>query len=115
MITYVIEYFLCYRFRIFLLDGSFRAFSHIPTGWKHIVLNYIGPNDDEGIRVYYNGAEVANDTTKSEKTYPTGDGRTVVGRYYTDQDRYYMNMQIDKLIFFNKALSTNDIKLLCTM
>ena len=28
-----------------------------PTGWFHIVLNYIGPNN-EGIRIYYNGTEV---------------------------------------------------------
>ena len=99
-----------FRFAVNVLNGEFSARFSIPTGWTHIVLNYIGPNEGEGTRVYYNAAEVASDTTKSEKTYPTGDGRIVVGRYYTDEDRYYMSMQIDELIFFNKTLSTTDIK-----
>ena len=74
------------------------------------MLNYIGPNDGQGIRVHYNGTEVANDTTKSEGTYSTGDGRIVVGRYYSHRDVRYTSMQVDELAFFNKALSTTDIK-----
>ena len=103
---------LCFSFSVYLLDGGFSASFSIPTGWTHIVLNYIGPNDGEGIRVYYNGTEVESDTTKTTRSYAPGDGRIVVGRSYTDSDKYYASMHIDELIFFNKALSTNDIKLL---
>ena len=67
------------------------------------MLNYIGPDDGQGIRVY--GMEVVNDAT-GDATRSAGDGRIVVGRYFTDDDRYYMSMQIDELIFFNKSLST---------
>ena len=81
----------------------------MPTGWTHIVLNYIGPSDGQGIRVY--GMEVLNGITQ-DAAHPAGDGRVVVGRRYTDQDTDYASMQIDELIFFNKALSTRDIKLL---
>ena len=35
-----------------------------PSGWFHIVVNYIGPDEGEGIRIYHNGVEVANATTK---------------------------------------------------
>ena len=101
---------LCFSFRVYLLNKKFRAFSHIPTGWTHIVLNYIGPNDGEGIWIYYNGAEVVNGTTKSDGTYSAGDGRIVVGRCYIDEDRRYASMEIDELIFFNKALTTTDIE-----
>ena len=94
------------------MDGRFSAHFSIPNGWTHIVLNYIGPNDGEGIQIYYNGAEVANDTTKSDGTYSAGDGRIIVGRRYIDEDRRYASMEIDELIFFNEALSTSDIKLL---
>ena len=80
-----------------------------PVGWTHIVMNYIGPNDGEGIRGYYNGSEVASETTKSEDTVPAGDGRIVIGRVFTYSDERYTSMQIDELIFFNKALSTTDI------
>ena len=76
------------------------------------VLNYIGSNDGGGIRVYYDGLEVANDTMKSAWSFSAGDGRVVVGKIYTNRDEGYTSMQIDELIFFNKPLSTTDIKLL---
>ena len=97
---------------MYLLNGKFSAHFSIPTGWTHIVLNYIGPNNGEGIRGYYNGQEVMSDTDKDGGSYPDGDGRIVVGKTYTDLDQLYPSMLINELIFFNKALSPNDIKLL---
>ena len=73
------------------------------------MLNYIGPNDGEEIRVYYNGQEEVNGVT-ADATRSAGDGRIVVGRRYIDEDSQYASMQIDELIFFNKALSTTDIE-----
>ena len=32
---------------------------------------------------------------------PTGDGRIVIGRYNTDQDKEYSSVHIDELIYFN--------------
>ena len=49
--------------------------------------NFIGPNDGQGITLYYDGAQVAGDTTKTAVTKSIGDGRIVVGRYYTDRMR----------------------------
>ena len=100
---------------MYLLDGTFTAHFYMPTGWTHIVLNYIGPNDGEGIRVYDDGQEVevvGGRVKDSRIPPPAGDGRIVVGRGYTDKDADYASMVIDELIFFNKALSTTDIKLL---
>ena len=94
------------------MNGEFYAHVPIPIGWTHIVLNYIGSNDGEGIRISYDGQEVANGTTMDEGSYPAGGSRIVVGRSFIDEDRLYASMEIDELIFFNKALSTNDIKLL---
>ena len=73
------------------------------------MLNYIGPSDGQGIRVYNDGAEVANVTTKVAGSDSPGDGRVVVGRLYTDRDMLYVSVQIDELAFFNKALSKTDI------
>ena len=97
-----------------MLDGRFIAYIPVPTRWPHIVLNYVGPNDGQGIRGYVNAQEVTNGTTKHPRSYPAGDGKIVVGRWYTDRDldQLYSSIQIDELIFFNKALSTMDIKLL---
>ena len=91
------------------MDRQFYVCHSRPTGWTHVVLNCIGPNTGEGISVYYDGREVASDTTKAGGPYSAGDGRIVVGRYYTDRDERYSTVQVDELIFFNQALEHNDI------
>ena len=101
-----------FRVGIYLSVTQFTVFRTRPTGWTHVVLNYIGPN--AGIKVFFNGAEVGSDTHIYTSSSPNqaGEGRIVVGRFYPDKDTRYTSMQIDELIFFNKALSTTDIKLL---
>ena len=75
-------------------------------------MNYIGPNDGQGIRVYSNRLDVVSETTRVGGSYSTGDSRVVVGRISTDisENGYrYRSMQLDELVFFNKALSTTEI------
>ena len=74
------------------------------------MLNYIGSNDGEGIRIYFNEQEVGSDTTNITTTHSAGDGRIVVGRYYTNQDQNYASVQVDELIYFNAALTTDDVR-----
>ena len=57
--------------------------------------------------MFINGAEVARDTEKNPRSYSGGDGRIVVGRRYTDQDKNYASVEVDELVYFNAAL-TND-------
>ena len=78
------------------------------------MLNYIGPNDegDEIVRMFFNGTEVSSDTEKSGGPYPAGDGRIVLGRYYTDSDQLHASVQVDELIFFNRALTESEIEAL---
>ena len=40
-------------FWVILPTGHFYDEYNRQTGWFHILLNYIGPNDGEGIRIYY--------------------------------------------------------------
>ena len=102
-------YFWCFRFNVFLADSQFYISHPEQNGWTHVVLNYIGPNNGEGIRIFYDGQEVVSDTDMSEGSYSAVDGRIVVGRYYTSMDERYWSIQIDELIFFNQALQNNDI------
>ena len=75
---------------MYLPDGEFVAFHPEPTGWTHFVLNYIGPNEGEGIRLYCNGEEVDSDETKfAGFPFHDGDGKIVVGRRRTESDQYY--------------------------
>ena len=55
---------------------------------------------------------MASDTTKDARSYSAGDGRIVLGRYYTDSDEYYTSAMVDELVFFNQALSNDDINAL---
>ena len=97
----------------FIVD-YFRAKHVVPTVWTHIVLNYIGPNDGQGIRVYYDGVQVDSATTTEATPHSTADGRIVVGRWYTDFEGDYSGVQVDELLFFNGTLSSDDINALYT-
>ena len=55
---------------------------------------------------------MASDATASLALYPAGDGRIVVGRYFTDYDNFYADIEVDELIFFNKSLTIGEVQLL---
>ena len=80
------------------------------TGWIHLVMNYIGPNNGEGITLYIDGAEVDSDTTKYGPPYSAGDGRIVVGRRSTDRNERYVSVRLDELIYFNAALTDTQVQ-----
>ena len=64
--------------------------------------------------MFFNGEEVASDTTKYATPRSAGDTRIVVGRRYTDWDRDYASITIDELIFFNRFLKVDEIETLAT-
>ena len=55
---------------------------------------------------------MASDATVSRALFPAADGRIVLGRYFTDYDDYYANVEVDELIFFNNSLTTGEVQLL---
>ena len=77
----------------------------IETGWKHILLNFIGPNDGQGAKFFLDGSQVQIDSSKEDMSRTAGDGRIVVGK-----SGHYENMDIDELIFFNQALNYDQIE-----
>ena len=83
--------FLSFRFLLSSQKGSFEVSSHLPSGWTHVVLNYIGPGDGQGIWMLYNGTEVANDDTYSCCTQQqAADGRILVGKHLLDGDTFLL-------------------------
>ena len=97
------------------MDGYFFAYVGNPSGWTHFVLNYIGPNNGQGIRFYFDGAEVASDIIKWLKSKSAGDGRVVIGRQYIDVDDKYAGIDVDELLFFNETLSVQQMMVLKDM
>ena len=73
----------------------------VSRDWIHLALNYIGPNDGQGIRVYLDGVPRGSDVTvsKSQDRHSQGEGRVVVGREFTHFDDKYANVTVDELLF----------------
>ena len=95
--------------RVDILDGYFYIAPNQPSGWTHVVLNYIGPKNRQGIQIYYDGVQTKNDEVKFAWDIPTGDGRVVVGRRTTSLEQDYTGVDVDELMFFNKKLSDQEI------
>ena len=43
------------RHSVYLPDGHFEFLEPPTSGWVHAVLNFIGPNEGQGIRIYNDG------------------------------------------------------------
>ena len=95
----MLKFFLFFRYFLHSHDANYFASATIPSGWTHLVLNYIGSGSGEGIRVFYNGGQVASDTTSWGYIRHAPNGRIVIGRVYTDYSIYYSSVQVDELAF----------------
>ena len=93
-------------------DGNFLATANISDEWFHLVLNFIGPKEDQGTRVYHDGVQATMDSNKGGNTYIEGNGRIVIGRRYSEEDCDYASVQVDELLFFNRALTEVEIGML---
>ena len=82
-----------------------------PSGWTHIVLNYLGPGAGQGIEVYQGGVlAVRRYDFRSGGSRGPGDGRTVLGRFHTEVDGNYGGFVMDELLFFNNKLSAEQVE-----
>ena len=101
-----------YRMYVYMTDGYYYFVVDYRgmLGWTHIAVNYIGPNSGEGVRMLVDGAEVASDTTRYGGSYLGGNGRISVGRYWTNRNKDYTSVIVDELIFFNRYLTSEEIK-----
>ena len=108
--------FGCFRVEVAVQNGYFTTHVNTTSGWTHVVLNYIGPNNGQGIRMFVDGQEVATGTTRVSRVSSGGDGRVVVGKLFAnDISEKYASVQVDELIFFNQALSIDQIRTLNTV
>ena len=93
-------------------SSMFSINQYAPTGWTHVVLNYLGPNTGEGVRLFYDAIEVKGHSVFIFYLNPPDHNRIVVGRMYTDENERYTSIQIDELRFFNQNLTLEEIGLL---
>ena len=91
------------RFIVWVLDGDFYTEVTLPYSWTHLVHNFIGPNNGQGIRTYVDGVYAASDTTKT----PPADGRVCAGNSAIEK---YTSVDVDELLFFNHKLSDQQVE-----
>ena len=75
-----------------------------------MVVNYVGPEDGAGFKVYLDGefaADCSDDVIKSP-----GDDRIVVGRTRTNEDQLHASLELDEVLLFNATLSEEVIETL---
>ena len=92
-----------------MTTARFSVDLNLLSGWNHVTVNYLGPSNGQGIRVYRNGLQKGSDDIKFEPALRLGDERTAVGRLYTADDGNYGSFEIDELAFFNTKLSDDQI------
>ena len=78
--------------------------------WVHIILSYDKKLFDArfvrhspGFEVSIDGKRVIRDSTKIPQDTASGDGRVVLGRAYSTVDDHYTSMEVDQVMFYNKA------------
>ena len=109
--------YLHFRYIVFILGARFLVLYPKPTDWFHVVLNYFGPDDGEGIKVYHNGEEVGSDTTRFPlpETNTPGEGRMALGRDPIGDEEFYGfygSVEVEDLRFFNQNLTAEAIETL---
>ena len=56
-----------------------------------------------GFDVSINGKRVIHDNTKIPLDTASGDRRIVIGKAYSEVDDHYTSMDVDQVVFYNKA------------
>ena len=79
------------------------------------MLTYIGPNRGQGIRLFKDGALEDYDDSDWNRAFTAGDGRVIIGRRYVNRFYDYGHVEVDELIFFNKALQEDEVRELYDM
>ena len=81
----------------------------------HLVLNFLGRNIGEGIQAFRDGTLRQASSGGASNDATTGFGQVVVGRRYVNSNQDYAHVEVDELIFFNQALTEDDVSDLYSM
>ena len=99
-----------FSFTAILDNGEFGVGNYaVGTSWIYATMNFLGPNNGQGIEVYYDGALMGSATSKFSYWPNAGDGKLAVGRTYIEQDQDYAGFDLDELLLFNTKLTIQQI------
>ena len=82
-------------------------------------MNFIGPDEGQGIRVYNDGKLIGNDTTKVDGSYAPSNGGIQIGRidfrFHNNPSTtfpFHASVEVDELLIYNRTLTEPEIILL---
>ena len=76
-------------------------------------MNYIGPNDGEGLQIYHDLTNVVNVTQlRTRPNRVPGNRNLVLGRFINGGDYMYGSVQVDELYLFDRTLTEAEIRML---
>ena len=73
-------------------------------------MNYIGPMNGQGLEIFQDGTVVAVQPNKGTRQSTPGNGSLVLGKHFVNEDGMYVSMDLDELLFFNRKLTTQEVK-----
>ena len=69
--------------------------------WVHSVINLVESNNGQEMRVYHDGNLIRSKTLTGLLDLPVDrNGRIVIGRAFTEENRYYASVQVDEMCVF---------------
>ena len=81
--------------------------------WFHVVFNFLGLNNNQAaIAAYHDGVQVGNNSGSAISIIPDLFRAPIAVGVFNGWDRHYTSMQIDELVFFNRALTEDEIRIL---
>ena len=109
-----VSLYFYFRYEVHLPTFNIKVtISTVPTEWYHLVFNYIGTKDAEGVTIYHDGTEVGSSTQKTSFTRSTGPGVVVIGRYFVQYlEDFFASVMVDELLFFNRYLTGQEVEIL---
>ena len=94
------------------MDGHFSTIVRVATNWVHVVLNFIGPSNGQGFRVFHDGVEVIGNINASQfipQNSTISSSKFFIGKLYYNMDQDYSSVQVDELFLHNQALTEAEI------
>ena len=91
-------------------DGTVEIFFN---QWYHFacsITNITG--NEERFKLFYDGTHYATNNVITPRELSSGSGRVLIGRAHTNVDGFYSSVQLDELLFFNRALKEQEIQAL---
>ena len=106
-----------FRYQVFFRTSYITVtFSTVPNEWYHLVFNYIGTNNAEGIVIYHDGTEVGSSTQKTSYNNNAGQGVVIIGRYFAQAlEQDFASVMVDELLLFNRKLTPEEVQILHNM